>query len=83
MAGEQRLMTRAQAATYCHLSQSAFSEWVSRGRLPTALFGTRRWDRRALDVALDKLSGLSNRSSSLDDEDRAEAALEAWRRESA
>lgn len=53
---EQRLMSRAEAATYCGLTPSAFSHWVSIRRLPQALPGTRRWDRRAIDEALDRLS---------------------------
>ncbi|MDB5824135.1 MAG: hypothetical protein JWR21_2839, partial [Herminiimonas sp.] len=37
---------------------SAFSRWVSEGIVPKPLPGTRRWDRKALDIALDKLSGI-------------------------
>jgi predicted DNA-binding transcriptional regulator AlpA len=54
----QRLLTRAQAAAYCGLSCAAFSDWVRRGRLPGPIAGTARWDRRAIDTALDNASGL-------------------------
>lgn len=55
-----RLITKAQAAAYCGLSTSSFSRWVGAGLLPTALSGTARWDREAIDYALDKASGLSD-----------------------
>lgn len=48
-----RILTRAGAATYCGLSISGFDAWVRKGTLPQAIRGTRRWDRVALDRALD------------------------------
>jgi predicted DNA-binding transcriptional regulator AlpA len=54
---EARLYSRTQAATYCGLSKQAFSAWVKTGRLPPPLIGTARWDRKAIDAALDRLSG--------------------------
>jgi len=53
-----RLLTRRQAARYCGLSSSGFAKWVSAGRLPHALPGTRRWDRNAIDSALDRIMTL-------------------------
>ena len=53
-----RLLTREQAAAYCGLSVHAFSEWVKTGRLPGPIRGTLRWDRKAIDAALDRASGL-------------------------
>jgi predicted DNA-binding transcriptional regulator AlpA len=53
-----RLLRREQAAAYCGLSVHGFSEWVRSGRLPGPLRGTMRWDRRAIDAALDQASGL-------------------------
>jgi len=58
-----RLMTKAQAAEYCSLTESGFSEWVRQGRLPARLKGTQRWDRAAIDAALDRLSGIAQRSA--------------------
>jgi hypothetical protein len=52
-----RLLSRLRAAAYCDLSPGTFSNWVAAGRLPRPLPGTRRWDRHAIDIALDKLSG--------------------------
>lgn len=54
----QRLLTRSQAAAYCGLSTSTFSRWINIGLLPAALSGTARWDRTAIDHALDKASNL-------------------------
>lgn len=51
---EPRLLTKAQAAHYCALSCRGFTAWVKLGRLPCPIAGTTRWDRRAIDVALDE-----------------------------
>jgi predicted DNA-binding transcriptional regulator AlpA len=53
-----RLLTRQQAAAYCGLSVSGFSQWVKTGRLPGPIRGTIRWDRKAIDAGLDQASGL-------------------------
>jgi predicted DNA-binding transcriptional regulator AlpA len=53
-----RLLSRREAADYCALSVQGFSRWVKQGKLPKALNGTIRWDLKALDRALDSLSGL-------------------------
>jgi hypothetical protein len=55
---QPRLLKREDAARYCSLSTEQFSSWVKEGRLPGAIHGTHRWDRRALDLKLDELSGL-------------------------
>ncbi len=57
--GPARLLTRAEAAAYCGISISTFADWQRRGIIPKALPATHRWDRRALDLALDKVSGLA------------------------
>lgn len=55
-----RGLTRAQAAAYCGCETlTAFDEWVRRGIVPKAMPGTSRWDRRAIDRALDQRSGLT------------------------
>lgn len=54
-----RLLTRTQAAEYCGLKPSGFDKWIASGKLPRPLAGTRRWDRKALDLALDQLSGIT------------------------
>lgn len=52
MTGEgPRLISRKEAATYCGCSVATFSGWVAIGHMPRPLFGSRRWDRRAIDEA--------------------------------
>lgn len=66
-----RLLTKSQAAAYCSVSNSTFSNWVRKGKLPRALPGTARWDARAIDIALDAMSGLQPQQDS--------SALDEWR----
>lgn len=73
-----RLMTKAEAAAHCGLKSSAFSDWIKAGRIPGPIAGTRRWDRVALDAALDKLSGLRpTKSDQSDADDEADVWLRA------
>ena len=65
--------TRAEAAAHCGLSPSGFDGWRKRGLVPEPITGTRRWDIRALDRALDKLSGLASNSP--------ESKLDQWLQE--
>jgi hypothetical protein len=76
----RRLLTRGQAAEYCGLKPSAFSAWVAAGRMPAPLPGTRRWDIRALDQAIDRLSGVDSDAVSDAAPDAADAAIEKWLR---
>jgi hypothetical protein len=54
-----RGLSREVAAAYggCE-SLSAFSDWIRRGIMPGPIPGTHKWDRKAIDAALDRLSGL-------------------------
>lgn len=54
-----RLLTRSEAAAYCRMTPSRFSQLVKAGTLPASIAGTTRYDRMAIDRALDKLSGLT------------------------
>jgi hypothetical protein len=56
----KRGLPRSQAAEYCDLSPGTFDAQVDAGLLPKPLpfLGTRKvWDVKALDDALDRLSG--------------------------
>lgn len=64
-----RLLTIAEAAEYCRLTTEGFRAWQEKGLVPGPIPGTRRWDRKALDLALDRLSGL----------DTASSAFKRWR----
>jgi hypothetical protein len=69
---QRRGMTREEAAAYCGCeSIAAFSDWVRRGIVPGPLPGTHRWDRKAIDAALDRASGLEATLQ--------QSPLEAWR----
>jgi hypothetical protein len=55
-----RLLDRSEAAVYCSLSPAGFSAWVRIGRIPGPINGTCRWDRKAIDAALDALSAIDD-----------------------
>lgn len=70
---EPRGMTREDAAAYCSLSPSTWDRWVSEGRMPPPVPGTHRWDRKAVDLAWDRLSGISSTEITASD-----AAVAEW-----
>ncbi len=53
-----RLIGRKEAAEYCGISPTCFSMWVASHKMPPAIPGTRKWDKRAIDAKLDEISGL-------------------------
>lgn len=57
-----RTMTKATAAAYCDISKPAFDREVTAGRLPQPVMfgGKEHWDRKAIDAALDALTGVAN-----------------------
>jgi len=55
----KRCLTKQEAADYCGCNTlAAFDRWRARGIVPGPIPGTNRWDRKALDRALDCSSGL-------------------------
>lgn len=63
---EPRGLTLSEAAAYCGVSIRAFHKLVSSGLMPTPVFGKGGnqhgqgiWDRRAIDIAFDRLSSAS------------------------
>jgi hypothetical protein len=74
-----RLLSGADAAVYLGVAPATFSKWVADGRAPKPLPGTRRWDRKALDLALDKASGIPMAPLSQKDLEQQEA--DKWWRE--
>lgn len=72
---EPRLLSREQAAAYCGITPTCFSMWVSSHKMPPAIPGTRKWDKKAIDAKLDEISGLVGS----DNED----PYEKWMRENA
>jgi hypothetical protein len=75
-----RCLNRRQAADYCGCgSLSSFDDWVRRGIVPGPIPGTRRWDRKAIDAALDKNSNLAPSSTvARDRSEAADQALQEW-----
>lgn len=74
-----RCLNRRQAADYCGCdSLRAFDEWVRRGIVPGPIKGTRRWDRKAIDAALDKRSSLVPELASGDRRELADRAFDEW-----
>jgi hypothetical protein len=74
-----RCLNRRQAAEYCGCcSLRAFDEWVRQGIVPGPIPGTRRWDRKAIDAALDKRSNLAPELASVDRRGLADRAFDEW-----
>lgn len=71
---EPRLITQKQAAAYCGVSAPTFAKWVLVGSMPPALSVMKRWDKKAIDAHLDKISGLEV-------SDTQEDPFEKWKRE--
>lgn len=70
-----RGLSKEQAAEYCGCeSVSAFDNWIRRRIVPGPIPGTARWDRRAIDRALDRRSGLVSDAGPTIDEWLAEHA---------
>lgn len=58
---EPRLLTKKAAAAYVGVSAPTFAKWVLAGIMPPAVSLTKMWDRKAIDIQLDKISGLEAR----------------------
>lgn len=54
-----RGLTREDAAAYCGVTPWTFDEWRRNELVPGPMPGTKRWDRKALDLALDRLSNIA------------------------
>jgi hypothetical protein len=61
-----RLAPETKAAEAIGLPLSTFREWVGCGRLPKPLPDCDLYDLKALDAALDRISGLGTASNALD-----------------
>ncbi len=56
---QPRVLSKGEAAAYCGAgSISSFDDWVRRRIIPGPIPGTHRWDRLAIDRALDAASGI-------------------------
>ena len=62
-----RGLSKADAAAYCGCrTEAAFEDWITKGIVPGPIPGTTRWDRKAIDRALDRASGLTDDKPSYD-----------------
>ena len=68
-----RAVTKRQAREYLSLCESSFDAWVRAGRIPGPISGTNRWDIRAINAAIDKLSRI--------EQDSQISELEKWKAE--
>jgi hypothetical protein len=69
-------MSGAEAAAYCGVAPATWSKWVADGIMPKPIEFTRRWDRKAIDLALDKASGIVAPSVASD----TQAVEDEWER---
>jgi hypothetical protein len=61
-----RLVTEQQAAEQIGLNVATFRSWVECGRFPKPLQDCGKYDLKAIDAALDRISGLGTASNALD-----------------
>lgn len=73
-----RLVGRKEASAYLGIGESTFSLWVATHKMPPAIAGTRKWDRRAIDAKLDEISGIGAPAAA---NDNVEDEFEKWERE--
>jgi hypothetical protein len=61
-----RLVSEQHAAQQIGLDLATFRAWVKCGRLPKPLPDCGKYDLKAIDAALDRISGLGTASNALD-----------------
>jgi hypothetical protein len=61
-----RLASEKEAADAVGLDLATFRAWVAAGKLPNAIPECGKFDLKAIDAALDRLSGLGSPSNALD-----------------
>ena len=61
-----RLLTEKEAAESVGLDLATFRNWVASGKLPKPIADCNKYDLKAIDAALDRLSGLGGPSNALD-----------------
>jgi hypothetical protein len=61
-----RLVSEQHAAEQIGLDLATFRAWVKSGRLPKPIADCGKYDLKAIDAALDRISGLGSASNALD-----------------
>jgi hypothetical protein len=64
--GWARLVTEQQASERIGLDLATFRAWVKSGQLPKPIADCGKYDLKAIDAALDRISGLGAASNALD-----------------
>jgi hypothetical protein len=68
-----RLVSKSEAARYCGVTPTTYAKWVVQGIFPPSVSVTGKYDMRALDAAIDLLSGIKS-------VDLSEDRFEVWKR---
>jgi hypothetical protein len=61
-----RLANEKEAAAAVGLDVATFRAWVSSGRLPGPIADCGKYDLKAIDAAIDRVSGLGSPNNALD-----------------
>jgi predicted site-specific integrase-resolvase len=61
-----RLASEKEAAEYIGVEVATFRAWVSSGRLPQPIADCGKYDLRAIDLAIDRISGIGGATNALD-----------------
>ena len=61
-----RLKNEKELAEYIGLEVATFRAWVESGRLPQPIPDCGKYDAKALDLALDRISGINSPTNALD-----------------
>jgi predicted site-specific integrase-resolvase len=61
-----RLKNEKESAEYIGLEVATFRAWVESGRLPQPIPDCGKYDAKALDLALDRISGINSPTNALD-----------------
>lgn len=61
-----RLVAEKEAADAVGLDLATFRAWVAGGKLPKPLEGCNKYDLKAIDAAIDRVSGLGGPANALD-----------------
>lgn len=84
---DRRCLDRKEAASYVNVSVGSFDKLIQEGKMPKPiqLLGRKVWDKRLIDLVLDRMSGLEPADASYQPSDSATEAssLDAWRRANA
>ena len=62
-ANPSRLMSRDALMDYLSVGSTTLHRLIKEGKIPGPLPGLKRWDRAAVDAALDRISGIAKHAT--------------------